>query len=122
MVHLDYRDSRPIYTQIADTIREQILSGILQPGDRVPGVGELAASLIVNPNTIRQAYRHLEVEGWITTLPGKGSFVCGNGQGQEEQLERWFAALDQAAQALLKLGVTREQLLSRLEEGGHTDA
>ena len=60
MVHLDYRDARPIYTQIIDGIREQILSAALQPGDRLPSVRELASSLAINPNTIQRAYRRLE--------------------------------------------------------------
>ena len=40
MVHLDYRDARPIYTQIVDNFRSQIASGILQPGDKLPSVRE----------------------------------------------------------------------------------
>ena len=52
MIHLDYRDARPIYTQIADGFREQILSGILMPQDRLPSVRELATQLAINPNTI----------------------------------------------------------------------
>ena len=49
MVHLDYRDARPIYTQIVDGFREQILSGILRPEDRLPSVRELATQLTINP-------------------------------------------------------------------------
>ena len=52
MVLLDYRDARPIYTQIADGFREQIAAGILHSGDKLPSVRELAASLAINPNTI----------------------------------------------------------------------
>ena len=63
MVHLDYRDSRPIYTQIIDGIREQIITGVLQPGDKLPSVRELASTLAINPNTIQRAYRQLEMAG-----------------------------------------------------------
>lgn len=75
MIHLDYRDARPIYTQVIDGFREQILSGILQTGDRLPSVRELASQLTINPNTIQRAYRELELQGWIVSVPGKGSFV-----------------------------------------------
>jgi GntR family transcriptional regulator len=43
MVHLNYRDARPIYTQIADGFRDQIIAGVLQTGDKMPSVRELAA-------------------------------------------------------------------------------
>ena len=55
MVHLDYRDAKPIYIQIIDNIRSQIAAGILQPGDKLPSVRELATQLSINPNTIQRA-------------------------------------------------------------------
>lgn len=121
MVHLDYRDARPIYTQITDGFREQILSGILQSGDKLPSVRELASRLAINPNTIQRAYRELEMQGWIATVPGKGCFVCGvpAASGQEAGLLKEF---DKTVAALLALGVTREELLRRLEQGGKENA
>ena len=56
MVHVDYRDARPIYAQIIDGFREQIATGVLQPGDKLPSVRELAATLAINPNTIQRSY------------------------------------------------------------------
>ena len=76
MVHLDYRDARPIYAQIIDGFREKIATGVIQPGDKLPSVRELAITLAINPNTIQRAYRRLEMVGWIATVPGKGCFVC----------------------------------------------
>ena len=75
MLHLDYRDIRPIYAQITDGIRQQISAGVLQKGDKLPSVRELAVELSINPNTIQRADRQLEIEGWIATVPGKGCFV-----------------------------------------------
>ena len=63
MIHLDHRDSRPIYLQIADAFRRQIEAGVLSPGDKLPSVRELSASLTINPNTIQRAYRELENDG-----------------------------------------------------------
>ena len=121
MVHLNYRDTRPIYSQIIDGFREQILSGILQNGDKLPSVRELAGQLAINPNTIQRAYRELEMEGWIATVPGKGCFVCGipAGSGQENDLLETF---DKTTAALLALGLTRQELIRRLEQGGSQDA
>jgi len=118
MIHLDYRDARPIYSQITDGFREQLLSGILQPGDKLPSVRELAATLTINPNTIQRAYRELEAQGWIATVPGKGCFVCGipsDDRGERQELLKTF---DRTAAALLSLGLTREELAARLTQGG----
>ncbi len=118
MVHVDYRDARPIYAQIIDGFREQIATGVLQPGDKLPSVRELAAALAINPNTIQRSYRRLEMEGWIATVPGKGCFVCDNERTREKEWQRWYTAFDEASAMLLSLGVPRESLVRRLQEGG----
>lgn len=122
MVLLDYRDARPIYTQIVDGFREQILSGILREGERLPSVRELAVELSINPNTIQRAYRQLELEGWIATVPGKGCFVCGSSMAMERERERHLRALDEAAAALTALGMPRQELAARVMKEEDTDA
>ena len=117
MVHLDYRSAKPIYTQITDGFREQILSGVLRSGEKLPSVRELAGNLAINPNTIQRAYRQLEAEGWIVTVPGKGCFVCGTDAGKEKEKEKWFAVLDEAAAMLRSLGVSTQTLMDRMKEG-----
>ena len=120
MIHLDYRDARPIYSQIEGGIRDQILAGILRPGDKLPSVRELAATLTINPNTIARAYRDLEQQGWIATVSGKGCFVCDKTPSRDKA--PLLAQFDQAVAGLLALGMTRQALMTRLEEGGNTDA
>lgn len=122
MVHLDYRDARPIYTQIIDGFKEQISSGVLLPGDKLPSVRELATQLAINPNTIQRSYRTLEVDGWIATVPGKGCFVCSNDDTRERERQRWFHAFDDSTTALMALGVSRQSLIDRLERGGSNNA
>ena len=122
MVLLDYRDARPIYTQIADGFREQIAAGVLHSGDKLPSVRELAASLTINPNTIQRSYRQLEAEGWIVTVPGKGCFVSGAAEAQEQEVQRLLKVLEDTTAALLQLGITREELLQRLEKGAEDHA
>lgn len=114
MVHLDYRDTRPIYTQIADGYREQIVAQVLCSGEKLPSVRELAAELSINPNTIQRAYRQLEAEGWIATVPGKGCFVSGLPEYSQEQKQELLAAFDKSAAALLRVGVSREEMIARL--------
>ena len=120
MIHLDYRDARPIYTQIVEDLRSQIRSGILQEGDRLPSVRELAAELTINPNTIQRAYRELETKGWIATVPGKGCFVCGL-LGSQTQQPLW-EQFDRAAKQLLEAGVSVADLVIHLKQGGNGHA
>ena len=115
MIHLDYRDARPIYCQIVDGFRQQITAGILPEGEKLPSVRELAGTLTINPNTIQRAYRELEAGGWIATVPGKGCFVCGipAATSKDPLLEEF----DKLTQRLAALGVTRQELICRLQEG-----
>ena len=108
MVHLDYRDARPIYNQIVENFRAQIAAGILQPGDKLPSVRELATQLSINPNTIQRAYREMEQQGMIQTLPGKGCFV-----GQVSKDPDW-EKLDSAVAQLQAQGVSLEEILKRI--------
>ena len=122
MVHLDYRDARPIYVQIIDGLKEQISAGVLVSGDKLPSVRELAASLAINPNTIQRSYRQLEMDGWIVTVPGKGCFVCSDERLAEEEKMKLLAAFDAAAEGLVAFGISRDALIARLKKGGNTNA
>ena len=119
MVHLDYRDARPIYTQICDGFRDQILAGVLRQGDRLPSVRELATQLTINPNTIQRAYRELELQGWVTTVPGKGCFVCGIPSSAQSEQKALLSEFDKLAERLKALGFSPEELARRLETGGN---
>lgn len=122
MLHLDYRDTRPIYAQIVDGFRQQITAGVLMAGEKLPSVRELAVQLSINPNTIQRSYRQLEAEGWIATVPGKGCFVSGLPEHSAEERQELLAAFDRAAAALMRIGVTRRELTERLEKEGETHA
>ena len=76
MIHLDYRDNRPIYEQVRDGLRKLMVTGMLRPGDKLPSVRALAVELAINPNTIQRAYTQLEAEGYILSVSGKGTFVA----------------------------------------------
>ena len=119
MIHLDYRDARPIYVQIIDRFRDQITAGVLASGDKLPSVRELAVQLSINPNTIQRSYRQLEAEGWIATVPGKGCFVCGLPAYTDEQRLELLAAFDKSAAALLRMGLTRKELSERIMKEGN---
>ena len=122
MIHLDYRDARPIYVQIMDRFRDQISAGVLTSGEKLPSVRELAVQLSINPNTIQRSYRQLEAEGWIATVPGKGCFVCGLPEYTREQRLELLTAFDKSVAALIRMGMTRKELSERIMKEGNDHA
>ena len=76
MLSLDYRDARPIYEQVRDGLRRLVVTGALVQGEKLPSVRAMASTLAINPNTIQRAYEALEAEGYLYSVPGKGSFVA----------------------------------------------
>ncbi len=128
MLQLDYRDARPIYAQICDGFREEIVTGVLQPGDQLPSVRELATQLAINPNTIHRSYRELEIQGWIATVPGKGCFVSGVPSYNRVEQERMLKELDTLVNRLLALGTSSQEIrqcfegaMQRTQEQGGKD-
>lgn len=120
MINLNYRDSRPIYEQIKDSIVNLTISGVLSTDDKLPSVRELATQLAINPNTIQRAYRELETSGYIYSIPGKGSFIAEN-DATGKKIEALFKRLEDCISELKHLGVSQETIISRLiEEGGKT--
>ena len=121
MIHLNSRDPRPIYEQIMDNLRRLIISGGVAPGERLPSVRELAAQLAINPNTIQRAYRELEHEGYVQSIPGKGCFAHKQITGDPKRMESLWEALERTVSELRFLGVTTEELMARLEGGKRND-
>ncbi|MET3504201.1 GntR family transcriptional regulator [Halalkalibacter oceani] len=70
-----FQSSQPIYTQLADRIKRQILRGELAPGDKLPSVREMGIQANVNPNTVSRTYRELEGMSIVETRRGQGTFV-----------------------------------------------
>ena len=103
-------EGTPIYVQIISEYKRLILSGALARGDRLPSVRELAGQLAINPNTIQRAYRELEADGFIVSMPGKGSFVADAADlGRQKRLEA-ERALHTAAETLVSIGCSGEEL------------
>ena len=118
MLHLDYRDARPIYEQVRDNLRRLMVSGAIQEGEKLPSVRSLASNLAINPNTIQRAYESLEAEGYVYSIPGKGSFAAPRTGVDEERRDRLLGQFDSLTAELLYLGVTRDRLIARIREKG----
>ena len=114
MIVLDYRDSRPLYQQVKDSLRRMMLTGLLEPDEKLRS---LATQLAINPNTIQRAYAELEAEGYIYSVAGKGSFVSAGDGEHARRIAELTQQLRPLVEELKSLGCTREQLLA-LWEGG----
>ena len=122
MLNLDYRDARPIYEQVRDGLRRLMVTGVIQEGEKLPSVRSLASRLAINPNTIQRAYESLEAEGYLYSVPGKGSFVAPHTGVDQRRQEELLGRFDAVTAELLFLGVTGETLAARVRglEGGET--
>ncbi len=101
-ISIDRKSGVPFYRQIIERVKYGIARGLLDPGDQLPTVRQLAADLSVNPNTVIRAYREMEIEGVLDTQQGSGTFV-GNHRPEIDDLERQ-RMLDQILTELLARG------------------
>ena len=115
MLNLDYRDARPIYEQVKEGLRRLMVSGAIREGEKLPSVRSMASSLAINPNTIQRAYEALEAEGYLYSVPGKGSFAAPHTGVDGRRKEELLQVFDQTTAELLFLGMTAGELAGRLE-------
>jgi GntR family transcriptional regulator len=111
LLDIDHHSGMPIYRQIIDQIRRQIMGGQLPEGWQLMSVRELAEQLRVNPMTISKAYTLLEVEGLLERRRGIGLFVAR--LQKEHKLQTKAALLQQiirkAAVTAVQLGISQQQ-------------
>jgi GntR family transcriptional regulator len=88
VIKVDATSFVPIYEQIKQEIGRLAATGRLKAGDPLPSIRDLAASVIVNPNTVARAYRELEQEGVISTQKGRGSVVAERARPDAERVLR----------------------------------
>lgn len=118
MLNLDFRDTRPIYQQVKENLRRLMVSGAIKEGEKLPSVRALASSLAINPNTIQRAYEALEAEGYLYSVPGKGSFAAAGSQVDDSRQESLLAQFEKITAELLFLGVPAAALIQRIQAQG----
>ena len=114
-------DSRPMYLQIIEQIKQRIASGDWARGDEIPSIRQLALLLRVSVITVKRAYLELEREGAIITQQGKGSIVALDpGVGSRLYNEELANHLEQTARLGALLGLTTNELAERLKRATET--
>jgi GntR family transcriptional regulator len=117
MFHIRPESGEPIYFQLIRQIKHAATSGILKSGDQMPTVRDLAAQLVINPNTVARAYRELVRDGVLTATQGGGTFVKMEPQPlvrteRERRLEPFILQLVAEARVL---GISDENLLRQIK-------
>jgi GntR family transcriptional regulator len=119
---INYRDARPIYEQVKDGLRVAILTGAMQKDEKCPSVRELAGQLAINPNTIQKAYRELEAEGYIYSVPGKGNFVSECREAMSLRKTELYAKLDGTVTELMHVGETADSISAHIRNFASREA
>ena len=121
MFELDVRSRKPIYEQLMDQMKDLIIMEVLKENERLPSVRALAKELTINPNTIQKAFKQLEMEGFIYTLSGKGSFVSPpNEMRNAMKQEKIKNELAKIVREALFMGISLQEIneiVQRINEG-----
>ena len=112
----------PIWAQVADALKRDMVSGRLLPGEKLPSTRDLAIRFTINPNTAARVYQELEADGLCETRRGLGTYVTGDA-------DRLARTRTEMAKTLLRgflsrmrdLGMTRAEALAMLEEAERQD-
>lgn len=117
MFELDLRSRLPIYEQLVEKFKELIITEVLKGDEQLPSVRALSKQLTINPNTIQKAYRELERQGYIYSIPGKGSFVAHIAKSKNsEKLEALKEELIKILSEAMYLGMSKDDVLKIVSE------
>lgn len=113
----DFKKSLPLFVQISDRIRRDIVSGVYSEGEQLPTVRQLAVTVSANPNTVQHALSLLEDEGLVVTRGTSGKFVTSDAallDGARVKLKR--QAIEMLLSEALSLGITAEEIIEYVKE------
>ena len=109
---LNPSSGQPVYVQLMQQIRHAVETGVLQPGDTLPGVRTLAQQLVISPNTVVKAYSELQHEGLLDLRHGSGAYVSGK-RGKKSRSDRMRLAQERVRALVEKLqrdGLSEEEI------------
>ena len=122
MFQIDLKSRKAIYLQIIDNVKRLIITGVLEPNSRVLSIREMAAQLMVNPNTVQKAYRNLENQGYFYTVLGQGNFIASPPvRRKSKEVETLYLGLKNHVQELVFRGESKEEIINFIESEGAND-
>lgn len=116
MFTVNFGSRIPVYQQLYDDVVRLTSLGILKSHTKLPPVRTLATELGINPNTVQKAYKMLEMDGYIYSTVGRGSFISDKlGQNEAEKIEA-EKELKKAVRNAYKKGVQREEMIAIIDD------
>lgn len=116
-IQINNSSTDPIYLQIKNQIKAQIITGSLKTGEKLPSIRFMAKELRVSMITVKRAFDELELDGFINSVQGKGNFVAHQNKEliREEYLKRIESKLQEAVELGRIAGISDEELSIMLE-------
>lgn len=116
-IQIDNSSKDPIYFQIKNQIKAQIIGGDLKVGQQLPSIRFMAKELRVSMITVKRAFDELELDGFINSVQGKGSFVAPQNKEliKEEYLKQIETKFQESLQLARTVGISDEELLEMLK-------
>ena len=115
MIQLNYKEARPLYEQIKESIRKMVISNAFLADEKLPSVREMASQLAVNPNAIERAYQELEQDGYVYRRKDEGTFVAKENRVNEMRRREPMQKFDLVVRELSELSVSSNELAERVE-------
>ena len=117
MIQLDYKSSKPIYEQIIEQMKLNVMKKYLNPGDGIPSVRKLALELKITPGTVAKAYQELERQGIIETIRGKGTFIASELtiKQDEDKLNRIRKQMSTEIMELKMMGYDKKDIVEMVK-------
>ncbi len=118
MINIDPRSSQPIYEQIADRVKENIIKEIMMPGDQLPSIRQLSSMILANPNTVSKAYQELERMGVIETVRGRGTFIRTDykAKADDDKMNEIKKSLKKIIIEMHYMGLSKEEMNNEVEK------
>lgn len=109
---LNHSSMVPIYEQLMDQIKSEIVQSVLKEGEALPSVRTLAGELRISALTVKKAYDRLEEEGFVTTVHGKGTYVSASDKQLAIETRRRMVEeeFDKAVDRALLVGMEKEEI------------
>lgn len=116
-IKVDQKSATPVYEQVKEGVKYNIISGYLNVGDQLMSIREMAARTRIHPNTIIKVYSQLEMEGFVESKPGKGYFVITDKDKIRKEKKNIFEGIvNELVSKVIDLGYDMDELFAQLEK------